>query len=79
MSIERDQTLEISQVGNGFIVRLAAYNWFQEDKDRRMWTGAKDDYLVFRTMAELLEWMAQHFSHRDKVAANDSERKVAAA
>lgn len=64
MTIEKDETLEISQVGNGFIVRRAAYNWFDTDKDRRMWTGEKTDYLVFRTMAELQNWLGEHFSHR---------------
>lgn len=76
MSIERDETLEISQVGNGYIVRRAANNWFDSDKDRWMWTGSRDDYLVFRTMAELSEFLAQHFTWRAVVGYQDKVRTV---
>lgn len=64
MSIEKDEILEISQVGNGFIVRRAAGGWFDSDRDRRVWVGASTDYLVFRTMAELQNWLSEHFTHR---------------
>ena len=62
--IQQNDILEVSQVGNGFIVRVAGVGWFDGDRDRRVWVGARDDYLVFRTMAELQAWLAEHFTHR---------------
>lgn len=73
MSIDKNNILEISQVGNGFIVRTAASRWFDNDLDKR-WVGARDDYLVFRTMAELQQFLQNHFSHRDIVVKQDEPR-----
>jgi hypothetical protein len=62
--IQQNSILEISQVGNGFIVRPAMGGWFENDRQRGVWVGASEDYLVFRTMAELQDWLANHFTHR---------------
>lgn len=77
MSIEKDNVIEICQVGNGFIVRLAG-GWFDSDRDRRVWTGAREDYLVFRTMRELQNWLSDHFTHRAMVIPGDEATKLAA-
>ena len=69
--IDKDDTLEISQVGNGFIVRRASGRWFNEDRDARVWEGAPADYLVFRTMSEMQCWLSYHFTHRARVATQD--------
>ena len=53
MSIEKNSILEIGQVANGFIVRLAQGNWMLEDNGRNHWAGTTADYYVFRTFAEM--------------------------
>lgn len=68
---DKDASIEISQVGNGFIVRPACSNWFHDDRDARVWVGAPAEYLVFRSMAELQEFLSEHFSHRSTVTNPD--------
>lgn len=63
-------TIQICQVGNGFIVR-PDQGWIDQDDNRRMWAGRTTEYLVFRSMAELQEFVAEHFSHRSKVTNPD--------
>lgn len=62
--IKQNDVLEIGQVANGFIVRVASPNWFGNDRDTRSWSGERGDYMVFRTMTELQQWLAEHFTHR---------------
>lgn len=62
--MNQNDIIEISQVGNGYIVRPAMGGWFQDDRQRGQWIGATGDYLVFRTMAELQQWLGDHFTHR---------------
>jgi hypothetical protein len=76
MAVNKDAVIEIAQVHNGFIIRNAPGNWFGEDRQRGVWNGAQDDYLVFRTMAELQDYIAAHFSYRAKVSLNDSVQTI---
>lgn len=69
--INKNSIIEISQVANGFIVRHGGHNWYDGGNDRR-WIGAPDDYLVFRTMAELADFLTEQFSHRAQVTKNDT-------
>lgn len=75
MSISKDAILEISQVGNGFIVRPGGHNWFRDGGDQR-WPGDGASYLVFRTMAELADFLNEHFTHRARGVADDPEDEV---
>lgn len=68
--IERNNVLEISQVANGFIVRRAMGRWYN-DNDQKYWDGSTDDYKVFRTMEEMLEFLSEHFTHRAIVTLQD--------
>jgi hypothetical protein len=63
--INDNAALEISQVANGFIVRRP-YNMARGD------CISLDEMLVFRTMAELLDWLRAHYSHRAVVHLNDT-------
>lgn len=77
MSIAKDCTIEVSQVGNGFIVRLSPTNWFtDQDRSGVRWVGAQSDHLVFRTMAELQSFLALHFTWRAVVDRNDKASKL---
>lgn len=64
MSIANDCTIEIAAVANGFIVRRQPGSWFGHERETQVWTGDRGDYLVFRTLAELQHWLAEHFTHR---------------
>lgn len=57
--MNKNDPIEISQVGNGFIVRRP---YDIRHGDRMM--IAFDEMLVFRTMTELQQWLAEHFTHR---------------
>ena len=76
MSMNKDDTIEIAQVGNGFIVRQGGAWFGRGDHDSRVWANAKDDHLVFRTMTELQAFLAEHFTHRAKVALHDAAQSV---
>lgn len=71
----KDTVIEIAPVGNGFIVR-PSMDWFRSGSEARVWAGGHKEYLVFRTLAELQVFLAQHFSHRAQVRANDQEGKA---
>lgn len=75
MSIAKDTIVEISQVCNGYIVRPGGHNWFMHGDDRR-WVGGSEDYLVFRTMAELTVFLTEHFTYRAKVTNNDTVQTI---
>jgi len=72
--LKQNDILEIVQVANGFIVRATPTSWFIQEGGNRntTWAGERVDYMVFRTMAELLDWLQAHFTHRAKVLANDA-------
>jgi hypothetical protein len=74
--INKDEVIELAQVANGFIVRRAPRHWFGEDRQRGVWSGEQSDYFVFRTMAELQEFIAGHFTYRSKVTRHDSEQTI---
>lgn len=81
--IKQDDIIEIGQVANGFIVRVASSAWFDNDRSRGVWTGERADYMVFRTMVELQQWLADHFTHRaapklvDLMPPHKPEAKIA--
>jgi hypothetical protein len=62
--IPKDSVIEISQVANGFIVRRAMSAWFEDMVGGQRWQGATKEYLVFRSMNELLFFLDDHFTHR---------------
>lgn len=51
--------IEIQQVKNGYIVRDISKN------------GTTDYVLVFQTMAELIQYISEHFTHRKQDVLND--------
>lgn len=51
--------IEIQQVKNGYIVRDTVKN------------GTADYVLVFQTMAELLKYVSEHFTHRQSDVLGD--------
>ena len=73
MTTEKNDTLEIVQVANGFIVRPSMGGWMRNDETNRQWAGSNTEYHVFRTFAELTKFLAQNFSHRGRVEDNDVE------
>lgn len=68
--MDKDIVIEIAQVSNGFMIR-PAQGWFGRDDNERRWTGSSADYLVFRTMAELQEFVGEHFTHRSSMSNPD--------
>jgi len=78
MDMNKDETIEISQVGNGYIVRPGG-QWFGGNEDLpRRWPLSSGEYFVFRTMAELQTWLCDHFTHRATVERNDASTDIAA-
>lgn len=61
--LPQNETLEISQVANGYIVRLSPAGWFR-DLDTNAWFGSRKEYYVFSTFAGLATFLAGHFTHR---------------
>jgi hypothetical protein len=57
LNISKDDAVEIHQVGNGFLVRRP-YNIAHGT------ALMPADMLVFRTMAELQNFLGEHFTHR---------------
>jgi hypothetical protein len=51
--------IEIQQVKNGYIVRNDTKN------------GTHDNVLVFQTMAELIQYISEHFTHRKQDVLTD--------
>ena len=51
--------IEIQQVKNGYIVRDTVKN------------GTTDYVLVFQTMAELIQYISEHFTHRQQEILTD--------
>jgi hypothetical protein len=51
--------IEIEQVKNGYVVRDSQKN------------GTNDYMLVFQTMAELLRYVGEHFTHRQQEVLTD--------
>ncbi len=51
--------IEIQQVKNGYILRDTVKN------------GTTDYVLVFQTMAELLNYISEHFTHRQQEVLTD--------
>jgi hypothetical protein len=51
--------IEIQQVKNGYILRDSQKN------------GTTDYVLVFQTMAELLRYVSEHFTHRQQEVLTD--------
>jgi len=49
--------IEITQVSNGYIVRCNI--------------SAKDSTKVFQTMAELIQYISEHFTHRQQEILTD--------
>jgi hypothetical protein len=70
--MRQNETLEVGQVGNGFIVRVTPTRWFEANEGHATWLGTRDEYLVFRTMAELQLFLAEHFTHRAHRIAEDT-------
>ncbi len=56
--MKQNEPLEISQVGNGFLVRGT------HDLRRDYGCVTLADMLVFRSLAELQKFLAEHFTHR---------------
>jgi hypothetical protein len=57
--INKKQMIEIQQVNNGYIVRDSVKN------------GTTDYVLVFQTMAELIQYISEHFTHRQQEILTD--------
>lgn len=70
--MDKDQVIEISQVANGFIVRRSPGNWFHEEQ-KHMWAGITADYYVFQSLAELIAFLVDHFSHRGQAILIDKK------
>lgn len=51
--------IEIQQVKNGYILRNSEKN------------GTLDYVMVFQTMAELLKYISEHFTHRQQEVLTD--------
>ena len=73
MAIEPNKSVEIVQVENGFIVRPNMGGWMQTDESAYKWSGASSDYKVYRSMAELLRFLTDHFSHRAERVPSDPD------
>lgn len=69
--MDKDVVIEISQVGNGFIVRRSPGNWYQEER-KDQWLGISNDYYVFQSFAELAAFLSKHFSHRGQAILIDT-------
>ena len=73
MGISANDSIEIVQVDNGFIVRPNMGGWMTTDEGPRRWQGATTDYKVFRSMNELLRFLTSHFSHRAEQVPSDPD------
>jgi hypothetical protein len=66
VNMEQNKSVEIRAVDNGFFVMgarsLAEYP-----------SAVRDDVLVFRTFAEMTQWLGEHFTHRQGHVKNDHE------
>ena len=60
-------TLEISQVGNGFMVRPPIDFYRGEHQPLNA-------VMVFRTFAEMVSWLAEYFTHRADTVPLDTLR-----
>lgn len=61
----KNDPIEITQVGNGFIVRPSA------DAYDRGCIRPIADTLVFESLTGLTEWLGEHFTHRKGSVRND--------
>lgn len=64
--METNTRILIEQVGNGFIVREDA-----SDYRRGEAMPTSEGTRVFQSMAGMVEFMQQHFEHRDKRVTSD--------
>ena len=62
--MNKNDPIEVSQVGNGFIVRPSL-------RTPGMMI-AEESQLVFQSYAGLAEWIGQHFDHRAQEIAKDT-------
>jgi hypothetical protein len=63
--MEQNTPLEIRSATNGYFIR-GAYRLSHDGP-------STEDVLVFRTFAEMTQWLGEHFTHRQGFVRNDHE------
>lgn len=65
MPLQKNSTIEVRQVANGFIVMPSHV----EERHRIV---GDDERMVFPSLAALTEWLSQHFDHRTHAVPMDA-------